>query len=249
VHTSDNSFRPWFRSGPAASASLRLICVPYAGGGTSVFHSWHESVPSFVQVCPIDLPGRETRFNETPKDDLRSLVRELAAAIERFLDRPFALFGHSLGALIAFELARELRRNNRPAPVRFFASACRAPQLPLQRRPIHNLDDEAFLQQVAEIGEMTAEGAAQEELAQSLIPALRGDFKMFENYSYAPETPFDFPITALGGSEDRWVGRGDLVAWHSQTNSPFNLRLLPGGHLFLRSSPDRVIRTVLESLR
>jgi surfactin synthase thioesterase subunit len=249
VYTSENSFRPWFRSGPAASASLRLICLPYAGGGTSVFHSWHASVPGDVQVCPIDLPGRETRFNETPKEDLRAIVRELAPAMERFLDRPYALFGHSLGALIAFELARELRRHNRPAPVRFFASACRAPQLPLQHRPIHHLDDEAFLNQVAGIGDMPADGAAQEELAQSLLPALRGDFKMFEKYSYAPEEPFDFPITALCGSEDRWVGRGDLVAWHSQTSSLFNLRLLPGGHLFLRSSPDRVIRTVLESLR
>jgi surfactin synthase thioesterase subunit len=202
-----------------------------------------------VQVCPIDLPGRETRFNEAPLDDLHAIVRELTPAIARFLDRPYAFFGHSLGALITFELARELRRRNQPAPIRFFASACRAPQLPLQRRRIHDLDDEAFLNHVAEIGDVPANGPAQKKLAQSLLPVLRGDFKMFERYRYAAEMPFDFPITALGGNDDRWVGRGDLVAWHSQTTSRFNLRLLPGGHLFLRSSPDRVIRTVLESLR
>jgi len=200
-------------------------------------------------VCPIDLPGRETRFNEAPTDDLHAIVQELAPAIARFLDRPYAFFGHSLGALITFELARELRRRNQPAPIRFFASACRAPQLPLQRRPIHDLDDKAFLIHVAEIGDVPADVPAQQELAQSLLPVLRGDFKMFERYSYAAETPFDFPITALGGNDDRWVGRGDLVAWQSQTTSRFNLRLLPGGHLFLRSSPERVIRTVLESLR
>lgn len=199
-------------------------------------------------MCPVELPGRETRFEEAPRADLAQLVRELAPALECFLDRPYALFGHSAGALVAYELARELRRRDRPAPQRFFASACRAPQLPPAHAPIHHLDDEAFLEHLWRMGGTLFDPAGELQLTRSLLPALRADFKMFETYRYAAEPAFDFPVTALGGSEDKLVRTGDLVAWHSQTSAAFNLRLLPGGHFFLRSATERVVRTVLDAL-
>lgn len=238
----------WFRSGPAPGTHLRLICFPFAGGGASLFHPWQSLVPRDVQVCPVELPGRDSRYNEPPRRDLRGLVQELVRAVDCFVDCPYALFGHSLGGLLAFELARELRSLGKPAPVRFFASACRAPQLPSRREPIHGLEDERFLEQLTRLTGLSTNQKADFEIVRLLVPVLKADFEMSDTYRYVAEPAFTFPITALGGNQDGLVAAGDLVAWHLQTAGSFRLRLLPGGHLFLRSSPGRVLKMILEEV-
>jgi medium-chain acyl-[acyl-carrier-protein] hydrolase len=236
---------PWVRASPARDASLRIVCLPFAGGGASIFRPWWSMKD--IQICAVELPGRESRFAERPFRDLSALARELATALGPFFDCPYALFGHSLGGLLSFELARELRRRAMPAPIRLFASACRAPQLPNRRKPISGLDDPLFLEQVARFRELPDE-VIDPEVIKLVLPTLRADYEMYESYVYAAEPPFSFPVTALGGSRDDLVTAGDLVAWSFQTTGQFRLRVLPGGHLFLRTTPERVIQTVLAEM-
>jgi medium-chain acyl-[acyl-carrier-protein] hydrolase len=242
-------FEPWFRVSPDPRAGLRLLCIPYAGGGSSVFHSWQRLAAERLQVCPVHLPGRETRHGEPAVSRLADAVNPLADACAGFLDRPYALFGHSMGALIAFELARTLRRRGVPAPVRFFASAACAPDLISQRPPLGHLDDDAFLDRLAHVGVETAQLTARRELRELLLSALRADVALIEHYRYADEPPFDFPITALGGAADQWIRLGELVAWNAHTRGAFTLRMIPGDHLFVRTAGEQVVRVILQSLQ
>ncbi len=231
---------------PSASAQVRIICFPFAGGGASVFQRWFSHVPDTVQVCPVELPGRETRFGETLLRDFAAVIQELAPAAAPYLDCPYVIFGHSLGGFLAFELARELRRRSQRLPFHFFASACRAPHLPSRMEPVHDADDAVFLNRLGQIGGLPHLMKQSPEMMELLLPIVRADFQMAEQYRFVNEPAFDFPITALGGSQDRFVCAGDLVAWHTHTTGPFRLRLLAGGHLFLSASPERVIETVLQ---
>ena len=130
---------------PNPQARLRLFCFPYAGAGASIFRTWPDGLPADVEICPVQYPGRGTRPMETPFTEISSLVRALAQAMLPLVDKPFAFFGHSLGALVAFELAQELRRQSSLQPARLFVSADRAPQIPRRNRPIHALPEGEFL--------------------------------------------------------------------------------------------------------
>src|SRR5271170_5577451 len=130
---------PFRKSDP--KAQLRLFCFPYAGAGALIFHKWSDALPREVEVCPIQLPGRGARLTEPPFTKLSCLIEALVRALDPLLDMPFAFFGHSLGALVGFELARELRRLARPQPVRLVVSAARAPRIPRRDRPIHALPE------------------------------------------------------------------------------------------------------------
>lgn len=238
----------WFRSGPLPGTRLRIICFPYAGGGASIYRPWIEIAPPGMQICGVELPGREGRYNESLPRDMESIVQQLALAVEPFLDCPYVLFGHSLGAFLAFELARELRRRDQQPPVRFFASACRAPHLPSRSENIHQLGDKQFLERLARISGMAPLLEQSGEMLKLLMPILRADFRLSETYQHRTEPRFVFPITAIGGRQDMLVVPGDLVAWHLQTTGTFRLRILAGGHLFLRSSPEQVFHILSEEL-
>jgi medium-chain acyl-[acyl-carrier-protein] hydrolase len=205
-------------------------------------------IPGHIQICALELPGRESRLAEQPIRSLPELIQALASALEPFVGGPYALFGHSLGGLLSFELARELRRRAKPAPVRLFVSACRAPHLPNRYRPICGLNDELFIEHIARLGGIPREILGNSEVLELVIPALRADYEMYESYVHTFEPNFAFPVTALGGSQDELVTSSDLVAWCFHTSGSFRLRMLPGGHLFLRYAPTRVIHTVLEEL-
>jgi surfactin synthase thioesterase subunit len=239
---------PWFHTGPLPGTRLRIICLPYAGGGASIFRSWIEKAAPGMQVCGVELPGRDGRYKESLPGDVESIVQQLAPAVEPFLDCPYVLFGHSLGAFLAFELARELRRRGQPPPMRFFASACRAPHLPSRSEKIHQLADKQFLERLVRISGMAHFLEQSGEMLKLLLPILRADFRLAETYEFRSDTRFAFPITAIGGRQDTLVIPGDLVAWHLRTTGTFRLRMLAGGHLFLRSSPEQVFQTILEEL-
>ena len=219
---------------PRRETRLRLFCFPYAGAGALIFRNWSDGMPADVEVCPVQLPGHGTRLIERPFTRLTLLVEALAPALAPLLDRPFAFFGHSLGALIGFELARLIRRQYGVHPFRVFVSGGRAPQIPHLDRSIHALPDKEFLAELRRLNGTPRELLDHEELMEVMLPILRADFAMYETYLYSAEPPLDCPISAFGGLQDRRVSISDLEAWRTQTSATFSLRMFPGDHFFLK---------------
>jgi medium-chain acyl-[acyl-carrier-protein] hydrolase len=178
---------------------------------------------------------------------MEPLVEALAAALP-LAGVPFAFFGHSMGALIAFELARELARRGRPGPLHLFVSGRRAPQVPDREEPLHRLPDPEFVVRLRELNGTPEEVLANGELMQLLLPLLRADFAVHETYEYRPGEPLAVPISALGGIADPEVRRDDLEAWRPETRGAFRLRMLPGDHFFLLSARRLVTEAVARDL-
>lgn len=234
---------------PNPIAQLRLFCFPNAGSGVSLLYSTFRGLPAEIELCPIQLPGREDRRREQPYVRMEPLIRELVSVMEPFLDKPFALFGHSLGALMAFETARQLRRNDLPAPVRLFVSARMAPQMPSAFAPIHRLPDDEFLAElVNRYDAIPAAILAEKELMELFLPVLRADLELLETYAYEPDAPLSTPISVFGGLQDRTVSRFQLEAWQQQTAGSFGLRMFDGNHFFLRNARMEVMKAISDDL-
>lgn len=226
---------------------LRLFCLPYGGGGASIFRQWPEIFPADIEVCPIQLPGREGRFSETAFTRLLLLAHDLAEILQVFLDVPFAIFGHSLGALIGFELARSLRWLEGGTLARLFVSACPAPQLP-RRPPIHALPEPSFIAELARIHSVPPAFLQDRDLLDVFLPLLRSDFALFETYTYYTSEPLACPITAFFGQDDPNTGMLEVAAWRSQTSAPFSLRMVPGDHFFIQSHRQLLVNQILADL-
>lgn len=239
---------PWvirYRQNPRAR--LRLFCFSYAGGGASVFRSWVDALLPEVEVCAIQLPGREYRIGEPAYKRLVPLVQVLADAISPYLDRPFAFFGHSMGALVSFELARQLRRMQKRQPVSLFLAAYRAPQLPNPNIKIYHLPEEVFkvVLRAEGIPEMVLHN---EELMQAMLPTLRADFELCDTYEYREEAPLWCPISIFGGLEDVRISASDLEAWSIHSDVAWRLTMLPGSHFFLHSAQALLLAAISRDL-
>ncbi|HWU87309.1 MAG TPA: alpha/beta fold hydrolase, partial [Kofleriaceae bacterium] len=183
--------------------------------------------------------------------ELEPLVGALAEGLAPALDGPFALFGHSVGALVGFELARELRRRGRPRPSHLLVSGRPAPQLPPRYGPLSQLPDGEFLEQLyRRYGYTPPEDDDQlDELLDVMLPTIRRDVTVSDRYVYADEPPLDCPITVFGGLEDATVTRDELDAWRHQTRGRFETRMLPGGHFYLESDRTFLVRFIADSVR
>lgn len=231
------STNAWFPSADAArDARMRLFCFPHAGGGAAAFRGWADVFPRDIAVSAVCLPGREKRASEKPLRDMDSLSAALCDAIQPYLTKPFAFFGHSMGAVVAFELARRLRARNLPLPACLFVSAARAPQFRRGYVPPPEPSDEEFLEQLRRLEGLPREVLEHEELLRLVLPVLRADSALYRNYVYREEPPLSRPIRAYGGAEDPNVRREHLEAWAQQTTASFGVRILPGGHFFLNSA-------------
>jgi medium-chain acyl-[acyl-carrier-protein] hydrolase len=197
----------------------------------------------------VQLPGREQRLIDPPFTRLQPLVEELERVLEPYLDVPYALFGHSLGAFIVFELARALRRHHTPQPSYLFVAGSRAPQLPSKLPPIHALPDPEFLNGLRRYEGTPEEALQHAELMELLLPTLRADFSLTETYHYLPEPLLQTPISVFGGLEDPVVETEELSAWREQTCGQFKLRLLPGDHFFVQSAREELLRAIVEDLQ
>ena len=231
------------------SARLRLFCFPYAGGGATVFSPWARSLPPEVEVVAVQPPGREGRLTETPFADLMELVAAMHDALRPHLDKPFAFFGHSNGGLMAFELARALRRTGGPMPLHLFAGGRPAPQLELDDPPIHNLPHDEFIQTLRRFAGTPEEVLQNAEIMELIMPLLRADFSLGETYRYAPEPPLDLPISAYGGVRDQEVTREQVAAWETQTTAAFRLQMFPGDHFFINGDRALVLEHLSRELR
>jgi surfactin synthase thioesterase subunit len=244
IATSSNS---WIGcSGLSRPACLRLFCFPYAGGGAAIFRAWADDLPQSIQVCPVQLPGRESRLQEPLFVRLEPLVAALSQAIRPYLSMPFAFWGHSLGALIGFELARTLAQQNAPGPIHLFVSGHSAPQIQSIGSSIHLLPDPEFIAELERLNGTPAEVLQNAELMELLLPVLRADFAVNETYTYSAGEPLDCPISAFGGLQDTLTSRDKLEAWRHQTRGAFTLRMFPGDHFFLHNTRAALLHALAQ---
>lgn len=237
------------RPAPRDGARLRLFCLPYAGGGTTAYRPWIEHLPADIELCTVRLPGREMRLREKPYTNMDDLVVDLSESIEPLLDRPYALFGHSMGAWVAFALAHQLRRRSSPQPIHLFVSGRRAPQLPEAEAPLHQLPDADFVAAMVRRYDAIPQVLLQDvALLRLFLPALRADMTMIETYRYAEEPPLRCPIAAFGGWEDRRATQAGLSAWRDHSTGAFALRMFPGGHFFIQSTRESLVEEVVRAL-
>ncbi len=227
----------WFAvQKPARETRLRLFCFPYAGGTAQIYRAWGAGLPGTIEVCAAQIPGRGPRMNEAPYTNLAPLVEALTGAVAPLLDKPFAFFGHSMGAMIAFELARALQRERGVSPLHLFVSGRRAPQLPDDEPPTYNLPHDEFLEELRRLNGTPEEVLRHPEMMELLLPIIRADFSAVQTYDYRPGPPLDCPVTAFGGTEDHEVGRDDLEAWREQTSAGFSVQMFRGDHFFLHDA-------------
>ncbi|HEY2647254.1 MAG TPA: alpha/beta fold hydrolase [Candidatus Acidoferrales bacterium] len=226
-------------------AGQRLFCFPHAGVGPSVFRGWADQLAADAEVCLIQFPGREGRIRETPFMSIAELLPGLIEDMAALLDRPYAFYGHSLGATVAFECALNLRRNQLPQPVHIFVGASPAPRLPWDHSPMRSLSEDRFLSEMEKrYGALPPEVISDAEMRALVLPVLRADITMIEKYIYSLETPLDCDITAFGGLKDHMVKRSELEAWREQTSGRFRLQMFDGNHLFLKSHKDQLLISV-----
>lgn len=233
---------------PQPDARLRLFCFPYMGGGAVVFHKWPDHLPSEIEVCAIRIPGRESRFKESPFRRLPPLIKELGNVLQSMLDKPFSFYGHSLGALISFELARLLRKRELPIPVHLFIGACPPPHLFYREPKWLHLSDEEFIKKLQIYGGLPQEILNEPELVELFLPMLRADREMFENYVHNEDSPLNCPISSFGGISDPRVDAEEVVAWQRYTSSEFDSQLLSGDHFFLHSSREELLHIIARTL-
>ncbi|MEW6735168.1 MAG: beta-ketoacyl synthase N-terminal-like domain-containing protein [Acidobacteriota bacterium] len=238
-------FCPW----PNPSARVRLFCFHHAGGGASIFHSWPSGLPLTVELYGVQLPGRENRLKEPPITKLGLLLEELSKAITPLLTMPFIFFGHSMGALISFELARKLRKQKQAGPSHLFVSSRCAPQTIDINPPIHMLADEEFVKALRRYGGIPAEILQEPKLLANYLPTLRADFTILENYVYKTEEKLHCPISVWGGSDDKTVKYEDLYTWCDQTDGPFNIEMLTGGHFFLAQQREIILSILTRQIQ
>jgi surfactin synthase thioesterase subunit len=225
---------------------LVLFCFPPVGGGSMFFRSLLHSGPREIAICPIQLPGREHRIMEAPFERLSPLVERLLDVVPN--DQPFAFFGHSMGALICFELARRLRKERLPGPQGLFVSASSAPQLP-RKPPRYCLPEREFVEALRALGGTADTVLNDPALLQDFLPMLRADFAVVDTYEYLHDEPLDCPIRAFGGKEDTEVPCDQLMAWRTQTRAEFTWRIFPGGHFYIQNVGEKLIADIELKLR
>lgn len=233
----------FYRYPGRASAEIRLFCFPFAGGNAQDFQPLASKLPPWIEPVGIDYPGRRSRFGEAPVMRLDELVQDLAIGIRALLDRPFAFYGHSNGALVAFELARRLPRMYFRAPERLILGAKRSPMLGPED-PMHRLPREDFIARLRDYQGTPDQVLASTELMDVYLPILRADFALSETYQLTDPTPVEMPLHAIAGTRDALAPPWMMAAWEPLTNKSFDLSELDDGHFFLSGLPDLLARRI-----
>jgi medium-chain acyl-[acyl-carrier-protein] hydrolase len=228
---------------PNPKVRLRMFCFHYAGGSASVFRIWANRLPEWVELLPVQLPGREGRISEVPIDNVPELVYALRSALKPYLTPyPFALFGHSMGGLIAYEFARSLELSGESQPALLMVSSHPAPQITLDEYKIAGLPEESFLVELNRRFNTIPDSMRQnQELIDLLMPMLRADFSLTENYQYKPGKPLICPVVVYSGMDDPEIKESALTPWQLQTVGAFNIRLFEGDHFYFQKSSENLL--------
>ena len=229
---------------PVAKPTLRLICLPYAGGSASIYGNWAKALPADVELIAVQPPGRANRMFEKPHTRMETLVDELHAAIEPLLDIPYVVFGHSLGSRVGFEIVRMARRRGQRLPEHFIASGSPAPQLPARSKSIHALPKQEFIQELREFNGTPEAVLANEELMELSLPLLRADFMLSETYTPAQEPPLDCGLSIFSGDTDKDIAPDDRVAWRTHFLDGGAITMFPEDHFFVDKLREAVVARV-----
>lgn len=239
----------WFSSSKSTGPTrLRLLCFPYAGGSASVFRGWERHLPSCVEVLAAQLPGRAGRWREAPLTNLNTVVEALRGPVAPYLDKPFAFFGHSMGALISLELARRIRDDFGSEPWRLFVASCNPPLLDRPMPTLATLGDDDLRKQLSDLG-LADEVLAEEELMEVLLPLVRADLGVADGYVDRDGERLSCPVTAFHGQRDPMVTRDDMALWSRVTHGRFVLRSVPAAHLFDNQGWQAVLTAVSDDLQ
>jgi len=230
IDTTDNV---WFTAGTNPAGPIRLFLFPFAGGNASTFLPWQDLLGPRLELRVAQLPGRGARLFDPPIRQLDELVAQLTRAVASLSDRPFVFFGHSLGALLAFEVTRQLRRAGRPGPMSLWVSGAEGPRTRMARRRLHALADAELIEALREYNGTPPEMLDNQEMMELLLPGLRADFALHECYSYRAEPPLDLPIHVLLGDADPYVEADRAAGWSWETSQPLRRHCYPGDHFFL----------------
>jgi len=231
-----------WRPKPNEQADVRLFCIPHAGGSAMIFRTWPQDLPDSVEVCAIELPGHGRRIREAPYSRMRTLVVALVEAMLPYLDRPYALFGHSFGALVCFEAARALKNHQGSSPAHLCISGAKAPQLVADGSFFHKQPDAVLIDEVRRLGGTPEAILENEEMASAMLPAIRADYEILETYAYSDAAPLSCPILGMVGAADPEIDRASLQAWAEHTTDGFKMEIFPGDHFYLDQSQARVLQ-------
>ncbi|WP_211109307.1 thioesterase II family protein [Azospirillum tabaci] len=239
---------PWLQGfRPVSAPRHTLLCFPYAGAGAAVFREWAPDVGPDTELLAVRLPGRESRIGEPPLRRTEDAVPAILTALKPLADRPAILFGHSLGAALAYATARALVARGHP-PALLAVSGRRAPHLPSWRPPIQGLDEAAFRARLAALGGTPPEVLACDDLMELMLPMLRADFAMSEAFIEHDPPHLPVPILAFAGTEDTEAMVEEVAGWERIAGAGFTLRTLPGGHFFLQEHRASIVSALMESV-
>jgi len=229
-------------------AARQLFCFPHAGGGPSFFRQWCAALRPEIAVRRVLLPGREWRLEEPPFRRIGELVEPLCAALEPYLGQPYALFGHSMGAVVAYEVARRLSGVGTAGPTCLIVSGRRAPMLAGNRRPLSRSPDDEFLDEVVRLNGIPPEVLDESELISMLLPTLRADYELAETYRPLHGGRVDCPVIAYLSTSDPEINYDEMFGWREVTTAEFTMRVFPGDHFYLRGGRPDVVNAVREDL-
>jgi surfactin synthase thioesterase subunit len=239
----------WLRTRrPLARPRLRLICLPYSGGGATLFHAWPDVLPADVEVRAVQLPGRQDRLSEPPLTSVATLTERLHAALAALPPAPLAFYGHSVGALVAFELSRRLQSHGTP-PVALIVAARGAPHVPRRLSPMYNLPEAAFLDTLHRRYGSPLSLLQNAQLMELCLPSLRADLMASDTYVYTPSEPLRLPVTVLHGRQDSALPAADVAAWRELAAGPVEVHEIDAGHLFVDTHRPWVLARVGQALR
>jgi medium-chain acyl-[acyl-carrier-protein] hydrolase len=234
----------WYRPRSAVDMPrFRLFCFPYAGGWPSIFRPWAARLPADVELVAVRMPGRESRFAERPYTDWRALTNDAADALQPLLDVPFALFGHSFGGMLAYEIACVLSARGTPNLEALIVSGCRSPRVTPARRAPHDAPSDVFWTWIGEIDGTPSEVLADAHLRALMEPTLRADLKLADAWSGAAKV-IDLPIVSFGGAHDCIVPRQEIDSWRNFTARTYRHVEFSGGHFFIHSLEAEVVAEI-----
>ncbi|MBZ4410790.1 alpha/beta fold hydrolase [Myxococcus sp. XM-1-1-1] len=242
---------PWLRHAEGtAPPSARLLCLGHAGGGASSFNGWRAVLPDWLELVKVQLPGREDRRDTPPCERVEEVLPPLFAQVRALLDLPLVIYGHSMGALIAFELASELRRQQEPLPLALFISGRRAPHKPLRpAHELHTLPEMELVDRLHALGGIPPGLLGTAKRREYYLPTIRADLALSDEYAYRREPPLPFPLHTFIGEHDNLVVREDWEAWSELAGGTFTRRVLPGGHFFGKEGQAVLITSIVEGVR